>query len=693
MILDQFPEEPIARGEALRRFITHHNERYHVLDSPEIPDADYDAAVVELRRLEALHAELASAESPTRLVGATPSTLFSPVQHSIAMMSLDNAFDDGEIVAWGQRLARALNLDDLDALTFSVEPKIDGVAMSLRYVDGQLVQAATRGDGRVGEDVTANVATIASVPDTLEGPNQSLPKVLEVRGEVYLPDAAFAAMNAQQRIEGLKEFANPRNAAAGSLRQKDPAITATRPLAFFGYQLGEVSGIPLGSAFASQSHAAIIKALNKVGIPVSPDIRSLKGIDAVVARCDALESIRHELDYEIDGAVIKIDDLGLREQAGSTSRAPRWAIAKKFAPEERSTMLRAIEVSIGRTGRATPYAVLEPVFVGGSTVEFATLHNEDQVIAKDIRPGEIIVVHKAGDVIPEIVGPVLTNGGKRPKIWNFPTTCPACSGALVRLDGESDTYCVNLDCPAQRAQRLIHFASRAAMDIEGLGEKVIERFIAEGLIADVADLYELTVDQLAGREGMGVVSATNLVEAIAGSRQQPLSRLLVGLGIRHLGPAGARELARRFRTIEAISNADLESLASVEGIGHVIAESVARFMANPANIAVVDRLSLLGLNLSEPESQQSTTGPLPLEGKTIVVTGTVEGMTRDEAAEAVEAAGGKAVGSVSKKTFCVVVGESPGAAKVTKAESLGIAMIDAQSFPALLETGEIPSGN
>jgi DNA ligase (NAD+) len=693
VILDQLPDEPAARAAALREQIAHHNERYHTLDAPEIPDADYDALVVELRRLEEAFPELSSPESPTNKVGAAPSTLFAPVQHAVAMMSLDNAFDDDEVRAWGMRLARALERDDVDDLVFSVEPKVDGVAMSITFVDGVLTQAATRGDGVTGEDVTANVATIASVPHQLEGTKATLPHVMEVRGEVYLPLKAFNEMNDRQRSEGHKEFANPRNAAAGSLRQKDPEVTATRPLAFLAYQLGQLEGVGPKSPFSATSHAAILEALSAAGLPVSPDVASLRGIEAVIVQSHSLEARRHELAYEIDGVVIKVDDFALRDRAGSTSRAPRWALARKLAPEERSTLLKDIEVSIGRTGRATPYAVLEPVSVGGSTVEFATLHNEDQVVAKNIRPGETVVVHKAGDVIPEVVGPVLIEGGKRPKRWSFPKACPACGGALVRLEGESDTYCVNLDCAAQRAQRLIHFASRSAMDIEGLGEKVVERLLAAGLIIDVADLYGLNVDRLKDLEGMGELSAANLVGAIDASRTQPLSRLLVGLGIRHLGPTGARDVARAFGTLSSIRVARIEELAEVEGIGHVIAESVARFMANPTNIVVLDRLSELGLNLQEPALPGDSLGPRPLTNKTVVVTGAIPGLTRDEAEAAVERAGGKATGSVSKKTYCVVVGDAPGASKVTKAESLNIPMVDADGFEELLATGEIPENS
>ena len=690
MILDELPDDLGERVVALRALVAHHNERYHAEDDPEIPDADFDSLVAELRRLEADHPELADAQSPAQSVGAAPSSLFSPVTHAIRMLSLDNAFDDEEIRAWADRLARALGRDDVADLRFSVEPKVDGVAMSLTYVDGVLAQAATRGDGVTGEDVTANVATIRSVPDRLDDRRGPLPALLEVRGEVYLPSEDFALMNERLESSGAKTFVNPRNAAAGSLRQKDPAITATRPLAILTYQVGRIEGAPEGSALLASSHTAVLAAMADVGLPVSPDATCVTGIDEVIARSHELEAHRHDLSYEIDGVVIKLDDLALRDEAGTTSRAPRWALARKLPPEERTTTLVDIEVSIGRTGRATPYAVLEPVFVGGSTVTFATLHNQDQVALKDVRPGDTVIVHKAGDVIPEVVGPVVAKGRRRPAPWSFPTACPACGGALVRLEEESDTYCVNLDCAAQRDQRLSHFASRSAMDIEGLGEKVVERLTTAGLVADVADLYEIDAGRLAELEGMGELSAANLLGSIDASRAQPLSRLLVGLGIRHLGPIGARQVARSLGSLEALRAASVDELAAVDQIGPIIAESVVAFLVNPANQVVLDRLVALGLTTQEPMAVANGDGPGPLDGRIIVVTGAVSGFTRDGAQAAVEAAGGKATGSVSKKTWCVVVGEAPGASKITKAESLGIPMVSSEHFAELLATGELP---
>ncbi len=692
MILDGLPAEPELRIAQLREIITYHNERYHRDDQPEIPDADFDALVNELRRLEAEHPDLASVDSPTQSVGAEPTGLFEPVRHRIKMMSLDNAFDDEEIIAWADRLGRALGRESIDDLWFSVEPKVDGVAVSVTYEHGVFVQASTRGDGTTGENITANVATIAAIPEHLDPAAAPFPAVLEVRGEVYLPTAAFAEMNERQRQQGAKTFVNPRNAAAGSLRQKDPSITATRPLSYWGYQIGFLEGVEPGSLFDASTHAKTLEALRVAGIPVSSEISVVQGLEAVLTHSHELEARRHDLGFDIDGVVIKLDDLALREQAGQTSRAPRWAIARKLPPEERSTLLKAIEVSIGRTGRATPYAVLEPVFVGGSTVEFATLHNQDQVTAKDVRPGEQVIVHKAGDVIPEVVGPV-TTAGTRPPAWNFPAVCPNCDGPLVRLEGESDTYCVNLDCPAQRIQRLCHFASRSALDIEGMGEKNVERLVAANLIADVADLFDVRAEQLAELEGLGDLSASNLVSSILGAKEQPLSRLLVGLGIRHVGPTTARDLARAFLTLDGIRAASLDELAAIEGVGPVIAESVRRFFANESNEVVLNRLSQAGLPAPEQVLQTSDAETLPLAGKTVVVTGAVEGFTRDGANEAIERAGGKATGSVSAKTYCVVIGEAPGASKVTKAEALGIPMVAAEGFAELLATGEIPSSS
>ncbi len=668
-----------AHAADLRAQIARHNEAYYGADDPLIPDADYDALVAELRELEVTHPEVAVPESPTRRVGASTSVLFAPVEHAVPMLSLDNVFDLEELAAWAERVQRGL--ETTDELTYSVEPKIDGLAMSILYVDGELTRAATRGDGRVGEDVTANVLTIANVPHLLVGP-LAVGRI-EVRGEVFLAKDDFARLNERQRREGGKEFANPRNAAAGSLRQKDPTLTAQRPLSFLAYQLEVVTDTSTLAALTS--HTDTLDLLRHAGFLVAPEATREEGRTAMLARSSWFEDHRHDLPYEIDGVVIKLDSFAQRARLGTTSRAPRWAIARKLPPEERTTRLLRIEVSIGRTGRATPFAVLEPVLVAGSTVSLATLHNEDQVAAKDVRPGDLVVVRKAGDVIPEVVHHVSEPGRRRGRPWRFPTVCPVCAAPLERVGEESDTYCVNPQCPAQRLQQITHFASRGALDIEGLGEQRVQQLLDAGLIEDVADLYALDVASLAALDGLGELSATSLVTAIATSRTQPLSRVLVGLGIRHVGPVAARELARHFGDITVILDATEEELAALDGVGPVIAASVASYAADPEHRARIARLRELGVAMTE-ERVSSTLTPT-LAGRAVVVTGTLAGYSREDAEAAVLARGGTSPGSVSKKTYCVVVGESPGASKVNKAVDLGIPRLGADQFEELLETG------
>ena len=688
--------DPVARTEALRAQIAHHNERYHVLDSPEVTDAEYDELVRELRAIEAEHPDLVVPDSPTSQVGAAPSTQFAPVAHHVPMMSLDNAFSPGELRAWADRLAKQVPADT----AFECELKIDGLAISLLYRDGRYVRAATRGDGTTGEDVTANVATIAAIPQVLDPLAGPPPEVLEVRGEVYMPIQAFDDLNRRQAEAGEKRFVNPRNSAAGSLRQKDPTVTASRALSYWAYQVGEVAPVPTAddsdpTSGLATSQSDTLAWLGRAGFPVNPEVHLVNGLDEVLAFCAQWEEHRHDLDYEIDGVVIKVDDLALQRMLGSTSRAPRWAIAYKFPPEERSTTLVDIEVSIGRTGKATPYAVLEPVFVGGSTVGLATLHNEDQVRFKDVRPGDTVIVRKAGDVIPEVVGPQRVDGMRRGPEWTFPTVCPECSGPLVRLEGESDTFCTNLDCPGQRVQRIAHFASRSAMDIEGLGEQRVQLLVDHGLLVDVADLYSFTPATFDGLDGFGALSTTNLLAAIDLSRARPLSRVLTGLGIRHLGQVGSVALARSRRDITGVLDADEETLAAIDGVGPVIASSVIAWFASPVNRSVVERLQAAGLPLSEPPATAAGGESLEqtLEGRSVVVTGTLEGYTRDDAEAAVVARGGKSPGTVSAKTFAVVVGKAPGASKVSKAERLGVPVIAGDRFAFLLATGELPESN
>ena len=667
---------PAARADELRATIDHHNRLYHELDAPEIPDAEYDALVVELRAIEEQHPELRTPDSPTQQVGSAPSTQFAPVEHKVPMMSLDNAFSFEELAAWGKRMERYISGD----VAYVCELKIDGVAMSLLYEDGQLVRAATRGDGKVGEDVTANVRTIEAIPKELKG--KKVPSTVEVRGEVYMPTAAFVALNERQEAEGGRLFANPRNAGAGSLRQKDASITASRNLAFWAYQLGAVQGGPVFTA-----HSQTLDAIAAWGLPINTNIRLLGSLDEVYDFCRHWLEHRHDLDYEIDGVVIKVDDLAQRRELGSTSKAPRWAIAYKFPPEERTTLLHNIMVSIGRTGKATPFAQLEPVFVGGSTVGLATLHNQDMVRKKDVRPGDTVIVRKAGDVIPEVVGPVLALRPEGLPEWQFPTTCPVCEGPLVRLEGESDTFCTNVDCPGQRVGRIGHFTSRGAMDIEGFGEQRALLFTQSGLLDDVGDIYSLTAEQLSGIEGFGEVSVNNLLTAIEASKARPLANLLIGLNIRHLGGAGAQVLSRAFGDLDRIMAASVDEIAETEGIGPKIAASVHEFFASESNREVIEKLRAAGVNFTGPSDPDL---PQTLAGMSVVVTGSLEGWSREEAEEAVKSRGGKSPGSVSKKTTAVVVGESPGAAKLTKAESLGVPILDEAGFSRLLETGELP---
>ena len=679
----------VARAAELREQITYHNDRYFGADDPEISDADYDELVRELRQLENQYPEIKPARSILDAPGAPTSTTFAPVTHRVPMMSLDNAMDLDELRAWGERVTKGL---DGQPTRFVCELKIDGLALSLRYENGTFVQAATRGDGKVGEDVTANVRTITEIPMRIDAPG--IPDVLEVRGEVYMSKTAFAKLraekereNEERRAAGKKPYpipANPRNAGAGSLRQKDPTVTATRELSFWAYQLGEAVGVP-----AFESHHATLDYLDQRGFPVNPEVRVVDSLDAVAEFCGDWQTRRNDLPYIIDGVVVKLDDLAQRERLGFTSKAPRWAIAVKFPPEERTTVLRDIMVSIGRTGRATPFAVLEPVVVAGSTVSLSTLHNREQVQLKDVRPGDTVIVRKAGDVIPEVVGPVLSLRPKNSKPWKFPTKCPCdLRSTLVQLEGEADTRCVEPDCPNQRDQRIIHFTSRGGMDIEGFGEKTVFRLSDAGVIEDAGDIYALRPEVLL-EQGFGEVQAANLMKAIDASRGRALEKLLVALGIKHLGPAAAESLAKRFRSLETIATADRESLAAIDGVGEVIADSVTSWFADARHVALIDKLRRGGVRF---DNVAVVDLPATLEGKTIVVTGTLEGFGREEAQRAIKDRGGKSAGSVSAKTFALVVGSEPGAAKVKKATELGIPQIDEAAFRRLLETGELSAG-
>ncbi len=670
------PGEARPRAEQLRGLIQYHSERYY-LDEPEISDAEFDALVDELTALEAAFPELATSGSPTQRVGfgAGVSATFAEVRHRLPMMSLDKTTSYEDLLAWGKRMDRYIS----GRVDYTCELKIDGLAMSLLYEGGRLTRAATRGDGVVGEDVTANVATITAVPARLSG---TPPEAVEIRGEIYMAISAFNALNERQAEAGARMFINPRNAAAGSLRQKDPAVTASRELSFWAYQIGDMVGGP-----PFQRHSQTLDWLRAAGMPVNPDIRLVDSLEEVDAYCKHWEACRHSLDYEIDGAVVKVDDLGQRRELGATSKAPRWAIAYKFPPEERTTLLRSIMVSIGRTGKATPFAILEPVVVGGARVSMATLHNEDQVRAKDVRPGDSVVVRRAGDVIPEVLGPVIARRPEGLAAWAFPSGCPVCGEPLVRLEGESDTFCVNVDCPGQRVQRIAHFASRGAMDIEHLGERTVQQFVEAGLLHDVADIYDLDLGRVRGFEGWGEVSIANLEAAIGASKSRPLANLLAGLSIRHVGSTGSQLLARSFGHLDRILGASAEEMAAVAGVGPVIAASVHGFFALERNRAVVERLRASGLNFQGPGEPGV---PQVLAGASVVVTGTLQAWSREGAEDAIKARGGKAPGSVSKRTTAVVAGSDPGAAKLGKASELGIPVLDEDAFGRLLETGCIP---
>jgi DNA ligase (NAD+) len=668
------PDAAAKRAAELREEVAYHNERYFLEDAPEVSDAEYDALMRELRQLETHYPSLIVADSPTQRPGGNVASTFAPVKHRVPMLSLDNAFSRDELVAWTERLARLVP----QAIRFVAEPKMDGLAISLQYENGRFVRGATRGDGVTGEDVTENLRTIRDVPDRLTG--KRVPALLEVRGEIFMPLASFEELNKRQGEAELRLFANARNAAAGSLRVKDVSITASRDLSLFCYQLGVKEGGP-----RLRTHVETLEWIEELGFPVNPRIKPFDALDGVYAFVDEMEAQRHSLGYEIDGVVVKVDDLGQREEIGFTSRAPRWAIAYKFPPEEKTTRLNDIMVSIGRTGRATPFAVLEPVFVGGATVGLATLHNEDDVARKDVRKGDTVIVRRAGDVIPEVVGPVLAKRPKGTRRWKFPTECPVCGQPLVRVEGEANHHCVNLDCPAQRVQRIVHFAGRGAMDIEGLGEERVRQFVEAGMLADVADIYTLHFDKLVGLERIGAKSAQLLLDAVEGSKQRELARLLVGLGINHVGPTAAQALAARLGHMDRIAAASEDELLALDGVGPTIVQSLQRFFSIDLNREVIERLREAGVNLEGPapstEPEDDT-----FAGMTFVLTGTLDRQTRDEASARIEARGGKVTGSVSKKTSYVVAGATPGS-KLAKAEQLGVTVLDEDAFEDLLLHG------
>ena len=657
----------------LRDLIRDHEHRYYVLAAPSLTDAEFDGLMARLRELEARHPELVTADSPTRRVGGRPAEGFATVEHLVPMLSLDNAYSDDELRAFHDRVIRVLGAAGAapPEVTYVAELKIDGLSIALTYEDGVLVRGVTRGDGVRGEDVTGNVRTIRAIPLRLA---QTVPGRLEVRGEVYLPRAAFERVNQEREDAEEPAFANPRNAAAGTMRSLDPAAVARRGLSAFVYQIvadGEERG----------GHAAAMERIRELGLPVEPNWRRCDGIEAVIAYCREWGDRRHALGFDTDGVVVKVDDLALRVRLGATTKFPRWATAFKFPALQATTRLRQIAVNVGRTGAITPYAVLEPVALSGSTIQMATLHNEQEIARRDIRPGDLVIIEKGGDVIPKVLGPVLAERPDDARPWEMPRECPACGSRLVRPDDGVVWRCLNASCPARLRRSVLHFASRRAMNIEGLGEALVDQLVASGLVADAADLYALQADSVAALDRMGPKSAQKLLGQIARSREAEFWRVLFGLGIRHVGERVAQSLAAAFGSMRALSTATADTMQAVRDIGPVAAAAVREYLDEPHNLALVDRLRAAGLQLESPEPQ--TAGVLPLAGATFVLTGSLAGMTRDEAAQAVTSRGGRVSGSVSKKTTYVVAGADPGS-KLAKARQLGVTVLDEEAFSRLI---------
>jgi len=676
------PQDPAGRAEALRAQIRDHNYRYYVLDDPSVSDAEYDALMRELRELEAAHPELRSPDSPTQRVGATPASQFAKVRHPQPMLSLGNAFDEDGLREWrDSRIGKLLGPGA--EVAYVVEPKIDGLAIALTYRDGRFVLGATRGDGEVGEDVTANLRTVGGVPLTLREPAGEpgehphvIPASIEVRGEVYMRIADFEALNDRLAGAGEKVFANARNSAAGSLRQKDPALTAARPLRFFAYAVGPFAGVRLDGQWQA------LQYLRALGFPVNRDARRFTDFDAVVDYCREWMARRDALEYEADGIVIKVDSFAQQRELGVVGRDPRWAIAYKFPAREATTQLRNIVVNVGRTGVVTPNAELEPVVIGGVTVSKASLHNADYITQRDIRVGDYVTIKRAGDVIPYVIGPIVARRTGEELPYAFPARCPACDTPLERVEGEAAWRCPNFGiCPAQLVRRVEHFVGRGALDIVGIGEKQAELFVARGWIKDVADLYGLRPELFEGVEGFGAKRVANMMQALEDSKARPLDRVLVGLGIRFVGAVVAQVLARTFGTADAIMAASQAELEAVEGIGPVVAASVVEFFARPENRAVVEKLRAAGLQLSAGAPPQRRGDGLA--GKSFVLTGTLPTLAREQAADLIAAHGGKVSESVSKKTSYVVAGASAGS-KLARAQQLGVPVLDEEALLALI---------
>jgi DNA ligase (NAD+) len=684
------PLNPSQQARALREQLHHHAHRYYVLDAPEIPDAEYDRLFQQLQALEDAYPELRTLDSPTQRVLGRVLDGFEPVRHAVPMLSIRTETDttEGGAVAFDGRVRNALGLTEADApVEYAAELKFDGLALSLRYEAGVLVCAATRGDGETGEDVTQNIRTIGQIPLRLQG--EAFPPVLEVRGEVYMRRDDFEALNERQRQriaageKGEKTFVNPRNAAAGAVRQLDPGIAAQRPLSFYAYGLGEVQGWAL-----APTHSALLDALAALGLPVCEHRAVVLGASGLAEFHQRMAALRDALPFDIDGVVYKVNERALQERLGFVTREPRWAVAHKYPAQEQMTLLRGIDIQVGRTGKLTPVAKLEPVFVGGTTVSNATLHNEDEARRKDVRLGDTVIVRRAGDVIPEVVGVVLerraSDAGEPFDLYKqLQGQCPVCGSAIVREAGEADWRCTGgLFCAAQRKQALLHFAQRRALDVEGLGDKLVDQLVDAGLLRTLADLYHLSVQQLSSLERMGEKSAANLVQAIERSKAAQLNRFLFGLGIRHVGEATAKDLARHFGTLDRIMAASPEQLLEVNDVGPVVAQSIHTFFVQPHNREVVQALREAGVHWAEGEGSASD-APRPLLGKTLVLTGTLPTLSRDEAQALIEAAGGKVSGSVSKKTHYVVAGAEAGS-KLTKAQELGVAVVDEEGLRGLL---------
>ncbi len=671
------PVQVEERVAALRQQIDHANVEYYIHDNPTLTDAEYDALMNELRALEAEYPTLVTPDSPTQRVGTAPSAEFGAVTHPAPMLSLGNVFSREDLHAWAERVYRVAGRE---TITFAVEPKIDGLAVALTYTDGKFVRGATRGDGFTGEDVTPNLRTVRTIPLRLR---ESAPGTIEVRGEVYLTRSGFHRLNEERARDGLATFANPRNAAAGSLRQLDPTITASRPLGFFAYAAGYWTD---PAAMPVRAQSDLLHRLHDLGFRPSPHAVTCDTIDAVWERCQHWLAQRDALDFEIDGVVIKVDSLGMQEELGNVAREPRWATAYKFPATQVVTLVNAITIQVGRTGSLNPVAELDPVNVAGVLVARATLHNEDEIHRKDIRIGDTVIIQRAGDVIPQVVRVVTERRTGDEQEFHMPEHCPACGALVERLPDEAMAYCTNISCPAQVRERIKHYVSRGAMDIEGLGEKIVDRFADLGFLRDVAGIYHLDPAQLLALEKFGEKSVENLLRAIEGSKNRPLARLIFGLGIRHVGERSAGLLADAFGSMDALMAATVEDLGKVNGVGAIVAQSIADFFAEPRNRDLIAKLVAAGVRMADAP-RTAPTGPQPLTGQTFVLTGRLESMSRPQAEERLKALGAQTVSTVTKKTTGVIVGAEPGS-KAERAATLKVPILTEEDLLTLLASNE-----